>query len=480
MKRNFEFKLTPAYCLYNGAAVLEQDGAYIRFLVENKKDALLCGRLSRAFENYVGNVRLLKECPENFRRLIKIDFENGTRAQLKKCVLKLYKAGETEEEKSGASEQGQRERDAAAVLLLDSILSEARLRKASDIHIENCTVKLRINGRLETMMKLQNEKTLELVQRIKLLAGMNVIEKRRCQDGSFIYGSKDPVFIRVSTMAAMGDRLAGEESLVLRLLDAARIPLILGELGFNENQLHAIAGANGLLFQNRGLILICGPTGSGKSTTAASMLVELWKNAAGGLKIISLEDPPEYIIPGVTQVCVDERNSFSEALNHIFRQDPDVIMIGEIRDEESAAAALRASLTGHLVFATLHCGSAGEAVLRLENLGVKRELLSQILRGVICQELNVLGEKIRLYADVAIPAEKFAEKALEVKSMEALENLMVHYTNYHEIFSETISVLKKRADRNSSEKKRIEKSRPVLPFYQPGSQTGTAKEGENA
>lgn len=466
MNRNFEFNLTPAYCLYNGAAVLEQDGAYIKFLVENKKDTLLCGRLSRAFENYVVNVRRLSGCPENFQRLIKIDFECGTRGQLKECVLRLYKAVEVEEQKTGTSESVKKEREAAAVLLLDSILNEARFHKATDIHIENCSVKLRINGRLEKMMKLQSEKTQELIQRIKLLAGMNVIEKRRCQDGSFVYGGKNPVFLRVSTMSAIGKNLNGEESLVMRLLDASRIPLILGELGFNENQLEVIAGKQGIIFQNRGLVLICGPTGSGKSTTAASMLVELWKNSTGSLKIISLEDPPEYIIPGVTQVCVDERNSFSDALNHIFRQDPDVIMIGEIRDEESAAAAFRASLTGHLVFATLHCGSAGEALLRLENLGVKKELLSQVLRGVVCQELNVLGEKIRLYADLAIPGEKFAEKVMEVRSTEGLEELMKHYTNYHEIFSETISVLKRRA----------EKSKPVLPFYQKTS----AKEKKNA
>lgn len=469
MKRDYEFKLTPAYCLYNGAAVLEQDGAYIKFLVENKKDVLLCGRLSRAFENYVVNVRHMNGCPENFQRLIRIEFENGSRAQLKKCVLRLYKAGELEEEKAGVSEMGQKERkerESAAVLLLDSILNEARLNKATDIHIEDSCVKLRINGRLEKMMELQSEKTQELVQRIKLLAGMNVIEKRRCQDGSFVYGSKNPVFLRVSTMAAIGKNLSDQESLVMRLLDASRIPLILGQLGFNENQLDAIAGKQGIIFHNRGLILICGPTGSGKSTTAASMLVELWKGSNGSLKIMSLEDPPEYIIPGVTQICVDERNSFSDALNHIFRQDPDVIMIGEIRDEESAAAAFRASLTGHLVFATLHCGSAGEALLRLENLGVKRELLSQVLRGVICQELNVLGDKIRLYADLAIPGDKFAEKVMDVRSMEGLEDLMQHYTNYHEIFSETISILKRRA----------EKSKSVLPLYRRAS----AKEVKNA
>ena len=448
MKNNYNFNLTPAYCLYNGAAVLEQDGAYIKFLVENKKDSLLCGRLSRAFENHVTNIRHLRECPERFRRLIKIEFENGTRAQLKKCVLKLYKADEISgADKIDLEEKGA-EGEVAAVLLLDSILNEARTRKASDIHIENCCIRLRINGRLEKMLELKRERSQELIQRIKLLAGMNVIEKRRCQDGSFVYGNKLPFFLRVSTMSEMGDDFNGGESVVIRLLDTSRIPLVLGQLGFNADQLEVIAGeenenSRGLIFQKNGLVLICGPTGSGKSTTAASMLVEICKAGKGGLKIISLEDPPEYIIPGVTQIRIDERNDFSEALNHVFRQDPDVVMIGEIRDEVSAAAAMRAALTGHLVFATLHCGSAAESILRMENLGVERGLLCQTLRGVICQDLNYLDEGIRLYADIALPGKSFAEKVLKAKSADQMEMLMEHFTNYHEIFSETIAAYKK-------------------------------------
>ena len=192
MNSNYDFCLTPAYCLYNGAAVLEQNGAYIKFLVEDKSNTLLCGRLSRAFENHVANVRHFKDCPETFQRLIKIDFVNGSRSQVKKCLLKLYKATDTDSLSDAKLAAEQNEREAAAVILLDSILNEARLRKASDIHIEKNCVRLRINGLLEEMMELQHEKSLELIQRIKLLAGMNVIENRKCQDGSFIYGNKNP------------------------------------------------------------------------------------------------------------------------------------------------------------------------------------------------------------------------------------------------------------------------------------------------
>ena len=423
----FDFRLTPAYCLYNGAAVLEQDGVNIKFLIENKEDSVLRGRLERAFMNHVAGMLKIKDCPEKFRNLPKIEFVQGTRRQLRNCVSQLYKADAKSVREKAELEISKTQREAAAVLLLDSILSEARTKGATDIHIESSCIRFRINGRLEKQLELQEEKSLELIQRIKLLAGMNVIEKRRCQDGHFIYGSKQPFFLRVSTMAVVGEKYDGEESVVIRILDTSRVPLAVESLGFNVVQLEKLET---LISENSGLVLVCGPTGSGKSTTVSSLLVELEKNASGALKIISLEDPPEYVIPGVTQVKVDERNSFSDALNHIFRQDPDVIMIGEIRDEESAAAALRASLTGHLVFATLHAGSATEAFSRLENLGVDRRLLLQVFRGAVCQELNYTGGQIRLYADIAVPGENFE---------------LEHFTNYSEILQETMENLKRRA-----------------------------------
>ena len=453
----FEFNLTPAYCLFNGVAVLEQTGANICFLIENEQNEILKARLRRAFESHLGMIQKLKDCPEVYRRIPVVDFVGGSRGQLRKCVSKLYSAGEgtvlgehrnlelavVEKEKS--------QRDAAAVLLLDSILNEARLRKATDIHIERNVVRLRINGHLEKLMEIQRERAFELVQRIKLLAGMNVIEKRRCQDGHFVYGTHNPIFLRVSTISVVGEKYIGEESVVLRLLDTARIPLEIENLGFNLMQLERLE----LLSQKpNGLILVCGPTGSGKSTTVASMLVEMEKKSSGSLKILSLEDPPEYVIPGVTQVKVDEHNGFTEALAHIFRQDPDVIMIGEIRDEESAAAALRAALTGHLVFATLHAGSAGEAELRLENLGLKRELFCPVVRGVICQELNYLRSKNQLYADIAEPKKSFTRAGLKAVSEEDFDSVFEHYTNYAEVLEETVKVLSE--------------NRKPLPYYQGG------------
>ena len=464
MNSRFKFVLTPAYCLFNGVAVLEQNGASISFLIENEQNEILKARLKRAFENHLGMIRKLKDCPEIYRRIPAVEFMAGNRSQLRKCVSRLYSTQgmqsegmDVSSELAASSDTEKNQREAAAVLLLDSILNEARLRKATDIHIEQNCVRLRVNGQLEKLLELQSEKGTELVQRIKLLAGMNVIEKRRSQDGHFVYGNQNPFFLRVSTMSVIGENYVGEESVVIRLLDTSRIPLELDRLGFNLVQLERLEF---LSHEPNGLILVCGPTGSGKSTTIASILVDIEKSCGGVLKILSLEDPPEYVIPGVTQVKVDERNGFSEALNHIFRQDPDIIMIGEIRDEESAEAALRASLTGHLVFATLHAGNVGEAILRLENLGLPRKLFCPVIRAVICQELDLSREKNQLYADVAEPKESFSSMCMRAESEDDFDLIFEHYTNYQNVLQESM--------RELSEKQTIEKTRHRLPYFRGG------------
>ena len=464
MNSRFKFVLTPAYCLFNGVAVLEQNGASISFLIENEQNEILKARLKRAFENHLGMIRKLKDCPEIYRRIPAVEFMAGNRSQLRKCVSRLYSTQgmqsegmDVSSELAASSDNEKNQREAAAVLLLDSILNEARLRKATDIHIEQNCVRLRVNGQLEKLLELQSEKGTELVQRIKLLAGMNVIEKRRCQDGHFVYGNQNPFFLRVSTMSVIGENYIGEESVVIRLLDTSRIPLELDRLGFNLVQLERLEF---LSHEPNGLILVCGPTGSGKSTTIASILVDIEKSCGGVLKILSLEDPPEYVIPGVTQVKIDEKNGFSETLNHIFRQDPDIIMIGEIRDEESAGAALRASLTGHLVFATLHAGNVGETILRLENLGLPRKLFCPVIRAVICQELDLSREKNQLYADVAEPKESFSSMCMRAESEDDFDLIFEHYTNYQDVLQESM--------RELSEKQTIEKTRRRLPYFRGG------------
>ncbi|MCR4630966.1 MAG: Flp pilus assembly complex ATPase component TadA [Treponema sp.] len=437
-----QFKLAPAYCLFNGAAVLNQHGSEIKFLLENPDDEILQGRLKRAFYSYLDYARGMKNIPSEFENSPVVYFEKGSRAEIRTCISKIYK----DEGKNFADSEEMTERKndeaAAAVLLLDSILEEARNRGASDIHIENGNVRFRLLGKLELYISLQKEKSVELIQRIKLLGGMNVIERRKNQDGHFVYGNTNPLFIRVSSMPVYDAKLFNEESLVLRLLDTSRLPLNLSFLGFSENQLDLIKKMS---FLKNGLVLVCGPTGSGKSTTVASILTEIDKWDFGSKKIISLEDPPEYVIPGVSQIQIDEkRNSFKEALIHVFRQDPDVLMIGEIRDEISAEIAVKAAMTGHLVFATLHTVSAGDALLRLENLGLDRRIIASVIRGVVCQEVEYIDESPHLFADVAFPKEEFEKSVTDLKmslSAEELNELFLHVDNHASGFVKTLTVM---------------------------------------
>ena len=467
--KNYEFRLTPAYCLYNGIAVKKQKGSEICFALENQENELLKQRITKAFSHYLEYVKGQKDCPGAFKNPPVISFEKVSRSELRKYVSRLYLTG-TAQENLVIKNQSTPEENAAAVLLLDTLISDARNRGATDIHIENNCIRFRVYGKLELISKLSEEKTQELVQRIKFLAGMNVLEKRRSQDGHFVYGKEKPVFIRVSTVGILGsNQNSQEESVVIRLLDTNRLPLNLLQLGFTVKQLSKIQE---LCQYPNGLVIICGPTGAGKSTTAASILTDIQQLKNNSVKIISLEDTPEYLIPGVTQIQIDEKtsNSFSHALMHIFRQDPDILMIGEIRDENSAAVAVRAALTGHLVFATLHTSSAAGAVLRLENLGIPRNLIVSVLKGVIAQELNNFHGNVNLVADVCVPLKKIeTPEALKLSENE-LDELFEHTTNYISVLNKSLSVLKQKHSVNTElpQKPAARKTKPIkLPLITP-------------
>ncbi len=441
--RNYEFKLTPAYCLYNGIAIKKQQGSRICFLSEDPDDKQLRSRVTKAFKNYLEYVNRQDDCPEIYKKQPSIQFVAGNHTELKKQVSKLYSQNENEEAPKHA-EENHKTSEAAAVLLFDTIMADARVRNATDIHIESNCVRFRISGKLITVSRLSEDKCVELIQRIKFLAGMNVLEKKRSQDGHFVYGGTEPIFVRVSTVGVVcGKNNELEESVVIRLLDTTRLPLAIEKLGFCEEQLVKIKKMSRV---PNGLVIICGPTGAGKSTTAAAMLVELSKSCDNSTKIISLEDPPEYLMPGVTQIQIDDRNgnSFSDALMHVFRQDPDVLMIGEIRDENSAAVAIRAALTGHLVIATLHTSTAAGVILRLENLGIPKNLIVSVLKGVIAQELNNFEGHVSLLADVSEPTKQLLQKTDKELSEQELEDCFEHTTNYNQMLAKTISILKEK------------------------------------
>jgi general secretion pathway protein E len=273
--------------------------------------------------------------------------------------------------------------DAPIIRMLNALLTQAARDGASDIHIEpyerHSSVRFRIDGTLREVVQPNRALHAALISRLKIMAELDIAEKRLPQDGriSLRLGSK-AVDVRVSTLpSAHGERA------VLRLLDKSEAQLTLEAVGMQGRVLQQVEQ---LISQPHGILLVTGPTGSGKTTTLYAALQRL---DAAHNNIMTVEDPIEYELSGVGQTQVNSKIdlTFAKALRAILRQDPDVIMIGEIRDFETAQIAIQASLTGHLVLATLHTNDAASAVTRLTDMGVEPFLLSSSLLGVLAQRL---------------------------------------------------------------------------------------------
>ena len=273
--------------------------------------------------------------------------------------------------------------DAPVIRLINALFTQALRERASDIHIEpfesRSVVRLRVYGTLRDLIELARALHAAIVSRIKIMAQLDIAEKRLPQDGRItLRVAGKPVDVRVSTIpTGHGERV------VLRLLDKQAGRLDLTRLGMDDSTL---AHMDRLIREPHGIVLITGPTGSGKTTTLYAALSRL---DATALNIMTVEDPIEYDLDGISQTQVSARidMSFARALRTILRQDPDVVMIGEIRDLETAQIAVQASLTGHLVFATLHTNDAVSAVTRLVDMGVEPFLLASSLIGVGAQRL---------------------------------------------------------------------------------------------
>ncbi len=270
-----------------------------------------------------------------------------------------------------------------SVRLVDSIIKEAIPYRASDIHIEpfekNVKVRYRIDGDLQERAEFPSESYHAICARLKIMAGMDIAEHRIPQDGriNMLIGDKEYDF-RVSTLPTVFG-----EKFVIRILDKTSFHFTREDLGFTEKENEVI---DKIINMPHGIVLLTGPTGCGKSTTLYSFLKEINDPS---VNIVTVEDPVEYSMAGVNQTQVNQKANmtFAAALRAILRQDPDVIMIGEIRDEETAEIAVRAAITGHLVFSTLHTNDAPGAIARLQDMGVKDYLVSDALGGVIAQRL---------------------------------------------------------------------------------------------
>ena len=270
-----------------------------------------------------------------------------------------------------------------AVRLVDSVIKEAIPYRASDIHIEpfekNVRVRYRIDGDLQQRAEFPIEAYSAICARLKILAGLNIAERRIPQDGriNMVIGGKEYDF-RVSTLPTVFG-----EKFVIRILDKTSFQFTRADLGFTDEENVVV---DKMLSKPHGIILLTGPTGCGKSTTLYSFLKEVNDST---VNIVTVEDPVEFTMQGInqTQVNTKANMTFAAALRSILRQDPDIIMIGEIRDEETAEIAVRSAITGHLVFSTLHTNDAPGAIVRLGDMGVQNYLVADALVGVIAQRL---------------------------------------------------------------------------------------------
>jgi len=272
---------------------------------------------------------------------------------------------------------------APIVKLINSIIQQAVDMRASDIHIEpyakNIRIRFRVDGDLHEIIQLSSFSLSALVTRIKIMGKMNIAEKRVPQDGraeAKINGKE--IDIRISTIPTVYG-----EKIVLRLLERSNFMFSKDKLGFNERNLKVF---DKILRQPYGIILVTGPTGSGKTTTLYATLKELNKIEKN---IVTIEDPVEYKLEGINQVQVNPKAglTFASGLRSILRQDPDIIMVGEIRDSETAEIAVRAAITGHLVLSTLHTNDCASSVIRLVDMGIEPYLVSSAVIGVVSQRL---------------------------------------------------------------------------------------------
>jgi len=274
-------------------------------------------------------------------------------------------------------------REPSLVNLVNLVILEAIEARASDIHIEPFEHQVKIKYRVDGMLveRTPSSKRLQaaIISRIKIMAGMNIAERFVPQDGHIEFsGKKGRVDMRVSTVPTVFG-----ESIELRILDRSTSMMKLHDLGMNDQ---CLEGFNQCLHRTHGIVLVTGPTGCGKTTTLYASLNKIYSPA---VKMITIEDPVEYQLEGINQMPVNPKRglTFATGLRHILRHDPDIVMVGEIRDRETANIAIRAALTGHLVFSTLHTNDAPGAVTRLIDMGVEPFLLASSLEAVMAQRL---------------------------------------------------------------------------------------------
>ena len=323
--------------------------------------------ISKAVEEFYGKSTMLKDAVE-------ASYESGAPG--------LEEVRSTEEELSLDALIARAE-EAPVIKLVDLVIRQAIDERASDIHIEpfrdKISLRYRIDGKLYEIPPPARHLHLPIISRIKILSKLDIAEKRLPQDGAFLVKLEDrPIDLRVSTIPTIYG-----EKVVLRILDRAAVVLDLNQLGFEPKQLEQMRRATSSAY---GLVFLTGPTGSGKTTTLYAILSEIKSPTKN---IVTIEDPVEYRLDGINQVQIKPEIglTFSNALRSFLRQDPDIMLVGEVRDLETAEICIRSSLTGHLVLSTLHTNDAPSAVTRLIDIGIEPYLVAPSLLCVVAQRL---------------------------------------------------------------------------------------------
>ena len=365
-----------------GALYFNGPDGYGQLILRDDADPLTIAEVRRVF----GAPESIELLPQDaFERQLAQAFSRSDQqaASVVEDVEQDYDLSRLAQELPEVEDLLESEDDAPIIRLINAVLTQALREHASDVHIEpfetRSVIRFRIDGRLVDVVEPKRALHAALVSRIKVMAALDIAEKRLPQDGRITLRiAGRPVDVRVSTLpTGHGERA------VLRLLDKSAGRMGFSRLGMDDATL---ARLKTLIAQPHGIVLVTGPTGSGKSTTLYAALSQM---DATSTNIMTVEDPIEFDLDGVGQTQVNPRieMTFARALRSILRQDPDVIMIGEIRDLETAQIAVQASLTGHLVLATLHTNDAASAVTRLVDMGIEPFLLASSLLGVLAQRL---------------------------------------------------------------------------------------------
>lgn len=431
------FELSPVFCAHNGVVILEQNAQSLVIGMVNPDDIELRTKIEGRYAQCIqGEARIGASATEvslDAKDSACLEYRTISKDFCLKETSRRFALGEPplfspllEKNATSGTEQNLEYiiQDAPIIHLLNSLLLECAEKDGSDIHIEPCRdgsrIRMRILGDLELYSMVTKKMADALILRILFLAQLDISEQRRAQDGSFHFeGGSIHSEVRVSVLPCNFGRSA-----VLRLLHCKNFTLKLDSLGFAPRHREFLEN---VCTKKNALVLVCGATGAGKTTTLAAILHRL---ALQKRKIITIEDPVEYPLDGVVQVSVHPEvdMDFSQVLRRVFRHDPDIIMVGEIRDSKTAHTAVRAALTGHLVLASLHTVDAPSAAIRLLDMGIENWLLASVFGGAICQTLvkKQIGECAQLMpiAEVLPACAEVSELILRKATLSEFHNWM--------------------------------------------------------